>query len=316
MDRFEEIERLGALRDKGLLTEAEFQEQKARALGSGPPKAEEAGAVDAPPPETGSPAPPASGPPLLTIGLGALALVAIVALVAVGLGRRAPPAASQAPAVSPAPSAAAPAQPPYDVNGVMPKAELTAAWNVLPGSARAEGAPDYLYESGGQYALVYSASEGDSHAAGESFSVAALSKDDAGYHLIKLYPEVTKSGSFGSAEAKPIGFGDGSRYLRVMGGFTGQGCTVANSTILRVAPGKPVEALDLVTAVDNTSSSFKDKSIAIEGKLYPGPRSLTVRYAGVTGDGPAAQKVDRTLNYAIKDGRFVLTTPGFDPGGC
>lgn len=308
MDRFDEIERLGALRDKGLLTEAEFQEQKARLLDP------EAAPADPAPADR-----PAASPTILTIGLAILAFVALVAVVGFALSHRGSPGPSPAaPANSAAKSSAVAeaAKPLFDVNGVMPKAELAAAWKAMPGADRGEASPDYLLESGGQYALVYSASEGDSHADGMEFSVAAMSKDATGYHLIKAYPGVTVSGSFGSADARPIGFGDGARYLRVMGGFTGQGCTVSQSTIVRVAPGKPKEVLSITTLNDNTGEGAPEKPTSVEGKLYPGPRRLTVKYTGTVVAAGVTSTIDRTVVYALKDGAFVLNGPGYDLPGC
>lgn len=324
MDKFDEIERLGALRDKGLLTDEEFQDQKAKLLNPEPDAAPQQAAT----PEPVQPSKPIrteaaerprghGGPSMLTVGLGVLAVVAVVAAVGFGLThRQSPSSQSGATAIPGAPVINAPVTPPYDVNGVMPKQDLTAAWNALPAAVRGDASPDYLFETGGQYALVYSASQGDCHACGMTFSVAAITNDETGYHLLKAYPAVTASGSFGSAEDKPIGFGNGSRYLRVMGGWMGQGCSVGSSTIVRIAPGKPKEVLSITTATDNTGEDQPDKPTAIEAKLYPGPRSLTAKYSGTIEEGGVTNKIDRTVTYALKNGQFVLTSPGYDLPGC
>ena len=247
----DELERYASLYERGLISQAEFEEQKARLLAA----AEGAETTaDEPPPEpsqafTAAPSSPRRRNSTLIVSAAALAAVIVVGGMAVWLTNRrpdTPAAAAQATPASaqPASGSSAPTLDLAEASKIAFGAEQPVL-DVTTDGARlrvAYSADKLVKLANDAVALVSSGTVEDAgHVTSGYLAIHYLKWDGTAWVRAGAWPQFLEGGSFGSPGEVTTGRGlFVGPTVQLEGGWSGQGCSVSYIDLVELTPERPV----------------------------------------------------------------------------
>ncbi|WP_198351262.1 SHOCT domain-containing protein [Flavisphingomonas formosensis] len=285
-DHISKLERLARLREAGVLSDADFESEKAKILA-----------------EPAHPASPRRDRRWLygsiAAGFAIVALVAIVMLLN-------PPRANIQPGVTVRPKTptdgngsdiqdlpdvalATPANPVDDLSAAFSAAQLPTIDGPLE-----EGfafAPDKLLPIGEHYALISVGRGPQTHAGGGALAISYLNRTPDGFQQAAR-PLIVETGSFGTIGGWTLRRDLGAQPIIVLsGGGTWQGCTMSAVNLIELRAERPAR-LDAQIVTEISDRSDYGDGQTLTGSLSRSPDGIRATYTGSD---------HRTIDY-IRDG--------------
>lgn len=308
-DRLDSLERLQRLRETGGISEAEFEREKARLLGAGPP------------------APPvrreARAWLWILVGFVSVALIAVLAWLLFGMNQSSDEAERPARNVQADGNAEVAAEPEDEtpaVRRLSEREQLAAAFRAAFGdrttrtldTGDARFTPGRLVWLGDRAALISPGEIADAcHGCYGSLAIHYLRPTGAGFEVEGEWLERAGGSSFGAAGSN---WGVTDRFgpnpvVYAESGFTGQGYTCTVMTMTELAPREPIESEGVPIHMDNAGAVLDDtgqtsggdppREVSGEIVNVQKGRGFTVRFTGT-------ERFDET--YVYRAGRFVRTS--------
>ena len=311
-ERLDALERLQRLRETGGVSEAEFEREKARLLGSGTP--------------AHAPAPVRRETPAwvwILVGFVSVALIALLAWLLSGMNQgrdEEERASTNVRAENKVQAAPEPRDDTPAVRRLSEREQLAAAFRAAFGdrttrqlqSGEARFTPGRLVWIGERAVLISPGEIPDAcHGCYGSLAIHYLRPAGAGFEVEGEWLERAGGSSFGAAGSD---WGVSDRYgpnpvVYSESGFTGQGYTCTVMTMTELAPREPIESDGVPIHMDNSGAVLDDtgqtsggdppREVSGEIVNVAKGRGFTVRFTGT-------ERFEET--YVYRGGRFVRTS--------